>query len=131
LKDYLSCAELTINQPHYCSVSPKVRVGADHPMRAIHKMADEALKNMTERFDAMYTKNGRRGFRQRNSQGPQFLWIPYSIRGTLLREEIDSAYSFDSGNKSVLAGVGCDGVHQRISPGYGRWMWHVSLAATW
>jgi transposase len=43
----------------YSYVSPEARVRADHPLRAIRAMSDAALKNMSERFDAMYAKTGR------------------------------------------------------------------------
>ena len=40
----------------YSYLSPEMRVRADHPLRAIRAMADEALANMSERFDGMYAK---------------------------------------------------------------------------
>ena len=43
----------------YSYLSPEARVRADHPLRAIRTMADQALSNMTERFDGMYAKTGR------------------------------------------------------------------------
>ena len=43
----------------YSYVSPEARVRADHPLRKIRTMADEALNNMSARFDAMYAKIGR------------------------------------------------------------------------
>ena len=43
----------------YSYISPEARVRADHPLRKIRTMADEALNNMSARFDAMYAKIGR------------------------------------------------------------------------
>ena len=43
----------------YSYLSPEMRVRADHPLRAIRAMADQALANMSERFDGMYAKTGR------------------------------------------------------------------------
>jgi hypothetical protein len=34
-------------------LSPEQRVPADHPLRAIRHMADEALRRLSPRFDAM------------------------------------------------------------------------------
>jgi hypothetical protein len=48
-------------------LSPEQRVRKDHPLRAIRTMADQALVNMSKRFDAMYAKTGRANrFRQRS-----------------------------------------------------------------
>ena len=43
----------------YSYISPEARVRGDHPLRKIRTMADEALNNMSARFDAMYAKIGR------------------------------------------------------------------------
>lgn len=43
----------------YSYISAEVRIRADHPLRPIREMADAALKNMSERFDAMYARTGR------------------------------------------------------------------------
>ena len=40
-------------------ISAERRVPKDHPLRAIRVMADEALWNMSERFEAMYSRTGR------------------------------------------------------------------------
>jgi hypothetical protein len=39
-------------------LSPEQRVHRDHPLRAIRILPDQALSNMSERFDAMYAKTG-------------------------------------------------------------------------
>jgi hypothetical protein len=43
----------------YSYISPEQKVRADHPLRAVRAMADAALQNMSERFDAMYAKTAR------------------------------------------------------------------------
>ena len=43
----------------YSYISPEQRVRECHPLRKIRSMADEALKNMSARFDEMYAKTGR------------------------------------------------------------------------
>ena len=40
----------------YSTLSPEKTVRANHPLRAIRTMADEAHKNMSARFDAMHAK---------------------------------------------------------------------------
>ena len=35
------------------------RVPTDHPLRAMRRMVDEALKGLSPRFARMYSKNGR------------------------------------------------------------------------
>ena len=37
-------------------LSPEQRVPADHPLRAIRTMTDEALRRLSPRFEAMYAK---------------------------------------------------------------------------
>jgi len=79
----------------YSYVSPEARVRADHPLRAIRKMADEALKNMTERFEVMYAKTGRPSIPPEKLLRAQLLQMLYSIRSErLLMEEIDYSMLF-------------------------------------
>jgi len=79
----------------YSYVSPEARVRADHPLRAIREMADEALKNMTERFEAMYAKTGRPSIPPEKLLRAQLVQMLYSIRSErLLMEEIDYSMLF-------------------------------------
>jgi len=79
----------------YSYVSPEARVRADHPLRAIRRMADEALKNMTERFDAMYAKTGRPSIPPEKLLRAQLVQMLYSIRSErLLMEEVDYSMLF-------------------------------------
>ncbi len=39
--------------------SPEERIPQDHPIRRIKKLADEALREMSPLFDAMYEEGGR------------------------------------------------------------------------
>ena len=41
-------------------ISPEQRVPADHPLRPIRTMVDEALKALDGRFDEMYGEDGRK-----------------------------------------------------------------------
>jgi transposase len=79
----------------YSYVSPEARVRADHPLRAIRKMADEALKNMTERFETMYAQTGRPSIPPEKLLRAQLVQMLYSIRSErLLMEEIDYSMLF-------------------------------------
>ena len=74
----------------YSYLSPEGRVRADHPLRAIRMMADEALKNMSTRFDAMYSKTGRPSIPPEKLLRAQLIQMLYSVRSErLLMEEID------------------------------------------
>ena len=74
----------------YSYLSPEARVRADHPLRAIRMMADEALKNMSTRFDAMYSKTGRPSIPPEKLLRAQLIQMLYSVRSErLLMEEID------------------------------------------
>jgi transposase len=79
----------------YSYLSPEQRVRADHPLRAVRAMADEALKNMSERFDAMYAKTGRPSIPPEKLLRAQLIQMLYSIRSErLLMEEIDYSVLF-------------------------------------
>jgi transposase len=74
----------------YSYLSPEARVRADHPLRAIWTMVDEALKNMSARFDAMYSSTGRPSIAPEKLLRAQLIQMLYSVRSErLLMEEID------------------------------------------
>ena len=79
----------------YSYLSPEERVRGNHPLRAIRAMADEALKNMSKRFDAMYAKTGRPSIPPEKLLRAQLVQMLYSIRSErLLMEEIDYSMLF-------------------------------------
>ena len=79
----------------YSYLSPEMRVRADHPLRAIRAMADEALANMSERFDGMYAKTGRPSIPPEKLLRAQLIQMLYSVRSErLLMEEIDYSMLF-------------------------------------
>lgn len=79
----------------YSYISPEERVRANHPLRAIRGMADEALHNMSERFDTMYAKAGRPSIPPEKLLRAQLIQMLYSIRSErLLMEEIDYSMLF-------------------------------------
>ena len=79
----------------YSYLSPEMRVRGDHPLRAIRAMADQALANMSERFDGMYAKTGRPSIPPEKLLRAQLVQMLYSVRSErLLMEEIDYSMLF-------------------------------------
>jgi transposase len=79
----------------YSYLSPEERVRANHPLRAVRAMADEALKNMSKRFDTMYARTGRPSIPPEKLLRAQLIQMLYSIRSErLLMEEIDYSMLF-------------------------------------
>ena len=79
----------------YSYLSPEVRVRANHPLRGIRAMADEALANLSERFDAMYSQRGRPSIPPEKLLRAQLIQMLYSVRSErLLMEEIDYSMLF-------------------------------------
>jgi transposase len=76
-------------------LSPEARVRKDHPLRAIRAMADQALENMSRRFDRMYAKTGRPSIPPEKLLRAQLIQMLYSVRSErLLMEEIDYSVLF-------------------------------------
>ena len=76
-------------------LSPEQRVRKDHPLRAIRALADQALGNMSKRFDAMYAKTGRPSIPPEKLLRAQLIQMLYSVRSErLLMEEIDYSVLF-------------------------------------
>jgi transposase len=76
-------------------LSPEQRVRADHPLRAIRVMADQALENMSPRFDATYAQTGCPSIPPEKLLRVQLLQMLYSVRSErLLMEEIDYSMLF-------------------------------------
>jgi transposase len=79
----------------YSYLSPEERVREDHPLRGIRAMADQALKNMSQRFDGMYAKTGRPSIPPEKLLRAQLIQMLYSVRSErLLMEEIDYSMLF-------------------------------------
>jgi transposase len=79
----------------YSYLSPEERVRPNHPLRAIRMMADEALRNMSARFDTMYANTGRPSIPPEKLLRAQLVQMLYSIRSErLLVEEIDYSMLF-------------------------------------
>ena len=58
----------------------EARVPLDHPLRPIKKLADDALRALSETFDRMYAQNGRRSIPPERLLKASLLIPLYSIR---------------------------------------------------
>lgn len=66
------------------------RVPADHPLRQIRAMVDEALKAMSARFDEIYGEEGRRSIPPERLLRALLLQMLYSVRSErLLMEQLE------------------------------------------
>jgi transposase len=61
-------------------MSPETRVPASHPLRAIKKMADEALATLSSVFDAMYAEDGRQSIPPERLLKSMLLMGLYTVR---------------------------------------------------
>jgi transposase len=76
-------------------LSPEQRVRADHPLRAIRRITDEALKDLSPRFAALYSDTGRPSIPPEQLLRALVLQVLYSVRSErLLMEEIDYSVLF-------------------------------------
>lgn len=71
-------------------VSLEDRVPADHPLRAVRRLLDEALSSMSREFDRVYAEGGRASIAPERLVRALTLQILYSIRSErLLCEQLD------------------------------------------
>src|SRR5689334_24556936 len=74
----------------YSYLSPEQRVRENHPLRKIRAMADEALTNMSERFDGMYAKTGRPSIPPEKLLRALLLQVRYTVRSErMLMEQLE------------------------------------------
>ncbi|MFL6447259.1 MAG: transposase, partial [Bryobacteraceae bacterium] len=64
--------------------SPDERVRKEHPLRAIRKMVDRALREMSPLFDEMYSEIGRPSIAPEKLLRAQLLQMLYSVRSERL-----------------------------------------------
>src|SRR3954453_13531692 len=75
--------------------SPDERVRKEHPLRAIRKMVDRALREMSPLFDEMYSEIGRPSIAPEKLLRGQLLQMLHSVSSAgLLLEEIDYTVLF-------------------------------------
>jgi transposase len=73
-----------------CLMSPEARVPAAHPLRAIKKLADEALAELSPVFDAMYSSDGRPSIPPKRLLKSMLLMALYTVRSErLFCEQLD------------------------------------------
>jgi transposase len=71
-------------------VSPEKRVPADHPLRAIRGMTDEALRGLSRRFTALYARGGRPSIPPEKLLRALLLQVLYTVRSERqLMEQLD------------------------------------------
>ena len=76
-------------------LSPEARVRADHPLRAIRQMTDQVLRELSPRFERMYSDIGRPSIPPEQLLRALLLQGLYTIRSErLLIEEIDYSILF-------------------------------------
>jgi transposase len=76
-------------------LSPEARVRADHPLRAIRQMTDQVLRELSPRFERMYSDMGRPSIPPEQLLRALLLQGLYTIRSErLLIEEIDYSILF-------------------------------------
>jgi len=71
-------------------LSPEERVPANHPLRSIRELTDRVLDGLSETFDAMYSKIGRRSIAPEKLLRALLLQILYTIRSErMLMEQLN------------------------------------------
>ncbi len=71
-------------------ISAERRVRADHPLRALRALVDEALKELRPRFEAMYAQGGRPSIAPEKLLRALLLQLLYTVRSErLLMEQLD------------------------------------------
>jgi transposase len=71
-------------------VSAERRIPADHPLRSMRRLVDEALKELSPRFDEMYARVGRPSIAPEKLLRGLLLQILYTVRSErLLMEQLD------------------------------------------
>ncbi|HEY4425224.1 MAG TPA: IS5 family transposase [Pyrinomonadaceae bacterium] len=73
----------------YSYISPEQRVPADHPLRPIRKMTDEIFKQLSPRFDQLYSRVGRPSIAPERLLRALLLQLLYSVRSErMLMEQL-------------------------------------------
>ena len=73
----------------YSYISPEQRVPADHPLREMRKMTDEIFKQLSPRFDKLYSRVGRPSIAPERLLRALLLQLLYSVRSErMLMEQL-------------------------------------------
>ncbi len=74
----------------YSYLSPEERVPADHPLRPIRKMTDQALAGLSRKFSAMYASTGRPSIPPEKLLRALLLQVLYTVRSErMLMEQLE------------------------------------------
>ena len=77
-------------QHMFSYLSPEQRVPADHPLRAVRALTDEALRSMSPRLERLYSTTGRPSIPPEQLLRALLLQVRYTVRSErLLMEELD------------------------------------------
>jgi len=77
-------------QAMFSYLSPEARVPQDHPLRPIRTMVNQALKELSGEFQAMYSREGRPSIPPEKLLRALLLQVLYTIRSErLLMEQLD------------------------------------------
>ena len=77
-------------QHMFSYLSPEQRVPADHPLRAIRALTDDALRSMSAQFERLYSTTGRPSIPPEQLLRALLLQVLYTVRSErLLMEELD------------------------------------------
>ena len=122
LKGARSCAD-TMTTP--CSdLSPEQRVPADHPLRAVRALTDEALQTMSRRFASLYATTGRPSIPPEQLLRALLLQVLYTVRSERLLMESSTTTCCSggsSGEYGTRSGIprrtGCCRANARCTPG--------------
>ena len=77
-------------QHMFSYLSPKQRVPADHPLRAVRALTDDALRSMSPQFECLYSTKGRPSMPPEQLLRALLLQVLYTVRSErLLMEELD------------------------------------------
>ena len=69
-----------LNERLFSYVRPDTRIPADHSLWAIHKLCDAALARLSDRFDSLYSDNGRPSIAPEKLLRALLLQAFYSVR---------------------------------------------------
>ena len=99
------------------------RVPADHPLRPIRAMVDEALQSLDGRFEEIYGDDGRKSIPPERLLRALLLQMLYTVRSErLLMEQLayKPAVPLVCGAIGERASLAPDGIHQEPGPAAGR-----------
>jgi len=89
------------------------RVPGSHPLRAIRSMVDEALKELSNRFDEIYGEEGRKSIPPERLLRALLLQMLYSVRSErMLMEQMEPFVPLVRESVSQRTGMASDGIHQ-------------------